>query len=72
MRLGCEAREQRRLARLLQESGLPREKSFRTLQLSVFPPLVRQQIERLRSGSFVQQAINVVVGKPGADKSHIL
>jgi DNA replication protein DnaC len=73
VRLECEAREQRRRARLLQEAGLPREKSFRTLQLGAFPPLIRQQIERLRSGAFVQQAINVVVvGKPGAGKSHLL
>jgi DNA replication protein DnaC len=73
VRLECEAREQRRRARLLQESGLPREKSFRTLQLGAFPPLIRQQIERLRSGAFVQQAVNmVVVGKPGAGKSHLL
>src|SRR5919197_2171109 len=73
VRLECEAREQRRRARLLQESGLPRQKSFRTLQLGAFPPLIRQQIERLRSGIFVQQAINVVVvGKPGAGKSHLL
>jgi DNA replication protein DnaC len=73
VRLECEAREQRRRARLLQESGLPREKSFRTLQLGAFPPLIRQQIERLRSDAFVQQAINVVVvGKPGAGKSHLL
>ena len=73
VRLECEAREQRRRARLLQESSLPREKSFRTLQLGAFPPLIRQQIERLRSGAFVQQAINVVVvGKPGAGKSHLL
>ena len=73
VRLECEAREQRKRARLLQESGLPREKSFRTLQLGAFPALIRQQIERLRSGAFVQQAINVVVvGKPGAGKSHLL
>ena len=73
VRLECEAREQRRRVRLLQESGLPREKTFGTLQLGAFPPLVRQQIERLRRGSFVQQAINVVVvGKPGAGKSHLL
>ena len=73
VRLEWEAREQRRRARLLQESGLPREKSFRTLQLGAFPPLIRQQIERLRSGAFVQQAVNVVVvGKPGAGKSHLL
>jgi DNA replication protein DnaC len=73
VRLESEAREQRRRARLLQESGLPREKTFRTLQLGAFPPLIRQQIERLRSGAFVQHAVNVVVvGKPGAGKSHLL
>jgi DNA replication protein DnaC len=73
VRLECEAREQRRRARLLSESGLPREKSFRTLQVGAFPPLIRQQIERLRSGAFVQHAVNVVVvGKPGAGKSHLL
>ncbi len=73
VRLECEAREQRRRARLLQESGLPREKTFRTLQVGAFPPLIRQQIERLRSGAFVQHAVNVVVvGKPGAGKSHLL
>jgi DNA replication protein DnaC len=73
VRLECEAREQRRRARLLHESGLPREKTFRTLQLGAFPPLIRQQVERLRSGAFVQQAVNVVVvGKPGAGKSHLL
>src|SRR5215471_4446936 len=73
VRLECEAREQRRRARLLQESGLPREKTFRTLQLGAFPPVIRQQVERLRSGAFVGQAVNVVVvGKPGAGKSHLL
>jgi DNA replication protein DnaC len=73
VRLECEAREQRRRARLLHESGLPREKTFGSLQLGAFPPLIRQQVERLRSGTFVQQAVNVVVvGKPGAGKSHLL
>src|SRR5438067_3377318 len=73
VRLEWEAREQRRRARSLSESGLPREKTFRTLQLGAFPPLIRQQIERLRSGAFVQHAMNVVVvGKPGAGKSHLL
>lgn len=66
-------RDQRRIARLLRQSGLPREKTFRTLQLDRFPPLVQQQVERLRSGGFVGDAINVLaVGKPGAGKSHLL
>lgn len=65
-------REQRRLARLLHQSGLPPEKTFRTLRLDRFPPGLRQQLERLRSGAFVDDAINVVaVGKPGTGKSHL-
>jgi DNA replication protein DnaC len=69
VRSECEQREQRRTARLLQQSGLPAEKTFRTLRLDRFPPAVRQQVERLRRGVFVPEAINVVaVGNPGAGK----
>ena len=50
VRLECEAREQRRRARLLQESGLPREKTFRSLQLGTFPPRIRQQIRARNRG----------------------
>jgi DNA replication protein DnaC len=68
----CVQREQRRIARLLRQSGLPREKTFGTLRLECFPPAVRQQVERLRQGAFLQEAVNVVaVGKPGAGKSHL-
>jgi DNA replication protein DnaC len=73
VRLEQEQRTQRRIERLRRESGLPREKTGTTLQLAVFPSLVRQQIERLRRGEFVAQAVNVVaVGPPGVGKSHIL
>ncbi len=66
-------REERRIARLLRQAGLPAEKTFRTLQLERFPPAVRQQVERLRSGAFVSEAVNVVaVGRPGVGKSHVL
>ncbi len=66
-------REERRMARLLRQSGLPLEKTFQTLQLERFPPAVRQQVERLRSGAFVSEAVNVIaVGRPGAGKSHLL
>lgn len=66
-------REERRIARLLRQSGLPREKTFRTLQLERFPPAVRQQVGRLRDGAFLDDAVNVVaVGRPGAGKSHLL
>lgn len=66
-------RGQRRVERLLRQSGLPREKTFRTLDLDRFPPALRLQIERLKSGAFLEQAVNVVaVGKPGVGKSHAL
>ena len=66
-------REQHRIARLRRRSGLPAEKTFRTLQLERFPPAVRQQVERLRAGTFVADAVNVVaVGRPGVGKSHLL
>lgn len=68
-----EQRTQRRVERLRRESGLPREKTFATLELASFSPLIRQQMERLRRGEFVKEAINVVaVGPPGVGKSHLL
>ncbi len=67
----CEHRAQQRAARRLRQSGLPREKTFATLDLEQFPPALRLQIERLRAGSFVEDAVNVIaVGRPGAGKSH--
>jgi DNA replication protein DnaC len=70
----CEVtqREERRIARLLHQSALPQEKTFRTLQLDRFPALVRQQLEPLRGGAFLEEAVNVLaVGKPGTGKSHL-
>ena len=61
----CVQRDERRIARLLHRSGLPQEKTFATLALDRFPLAVRQQIERLQSGTFVEEAINVIaVGRP--------
>ncbi len=66
-------REQHRIARLRRRAGLPAEKTFRTLQLERFPPTIRQQLERLRAGTFLAEAINIVaVGRPGVGKSHLL
>lgn len=65
-------RDQRRVERLLLQSFLPREKTFDNLEMPCFPPLVRQQLERLRSGAFLDEAINVVaLGNPGTGKSHL-
>jgi DNA replication protein DnaC len=68
-----EQRLQRRTTRLLRQSGLPPEKTFRTLDLTRLTPALQLQVERLKDGSFLEQAINVVaVGKPGVGKSHLL
>jgi DNA replication protein DnaC len=67
-----ELRTQRRTARLLRASGLPLEKSFRTFQWSRLSPQLQLHLERLKSGSFLESATNVIaVGKPGVGKSHL-
>jgi DNA replication protein DnaC len=66
-----ELRTQRRTARLLRASALPADKTFRTLHLGKLSPQLQLQIERLKSGSFLESATNVVaVGRPGVGKSH--
>lgn len=67
-----EGRTQRRTERLRRLSGLPPEKTFRTLKLSRFEAPIRAQVERLKSGTFLDEAINVVaVGRPGCGKTHM-
>jgi len=62
----------RRIERLLKQSELLPGKTFRSLDLGRFNPTIRMQVERLRSGTFLQDAINVVaVGRPGSGKSHL-
>lgn len=69
----CAQRTHHRIARLRHQSGLPPDKTFQTLKIDHFPPAIRQQIERLQSGAFVTEAINVVAaGTPGVGKSHLL
>jgi DNA replication protein DnaC len=65
-------RQERRTERLLRQSGLPLEKTFRTFDLARLSPTLQLQIERLKPGTFLEQAINVIaVGKPGVGKSHV-
>jgi DNA replication protein DnaC len=72
-RLEMEQRTQRRTARLVRASGLPVEKTFRTLSLSRLSPPLQLQLERLKSASFLESATNIIaIGKPGVGKSHAL
>jgi len=68
-----EQRMHRRTERLLRQSGLPREKTFRTFDLGRLPAALQLQVERLKSGTFLETAVNVIaVGKPGVGKSHVM
>ena len=68
------AKSARRIERLRKQSELLPGKTFRALPLSnrFRPGPTRMQIERLRGGDFLAEAINVVaVGRPGTGKSHL-
>jgi DNA replication protein DnaC len=66
-------RSARRTERLLRQSGLPAEKTFRTFDQRFLSPALQLQVERLKPGTFLEQAVNVIaVGKPGVGKSHVL
>lgn len=68
-----EQRHQRRTLRLRRASGLPADKTFRTFQAGRLTPQLQVQIDRLKDGSFLQSAINVIaLGKPGVGKSHLV
>lgn len=68
-----EQRMQRRTERLLRQSGLPREKTLRTFDLGRLPAALQLQVERLKCGTFLETAVNVIaVGKPGVGKSHVM
>ena len=59
----CVLRAQRRIARLLRQSGLLAEKTFETLS-STASLVVQQQVEHVRRGTFIGDAFNIVaVGK---------
>lgn len=68
-----EQRVARRTARLLRQSGLPAGKTFLTFEAQCLSPALQLQLERLKSGAFLEAAVNVIaVGKPGVGKSHAL
>jgi len=72
VRLECEERRERRAQRYLQQSQLPREKTLHSFRLERLSLPLRVQVERLKSGMFVEEAHNVLlVGPPGTGKSHL-
>jgi len=66
-------RRQRKLERLVKQSGLPRGKDLGSLQESKLPVKVRRMLPTLLEGAFVERAENVIaIGLPGRGKSHFL
>jgi DNA replication protein DnaC len=66
-------RGQKRVARLLSESGLPETKTLSSLDEALLPATVRRQLPALIEGGFVDRAVNVLAfGLPGRGKTHFL
>ena len=66
-------RTERRIARLLSASKLPREKTLATLEMGRFPRPVRAQVASLAEGQFLKGATNLCVfGNPGTGKTHVV
>jgi len=68
-----QARQARRIARLLRASCLPLEKNLETFDLKRLPTKVARQMQGLREGAFVDRKENLLAfGKPGSGKTHLL
>ena len=69
----CEQRRGNRIRRLLQDSGLPLEKSLANFDLKRLPIKVSRQLKVLLEGGFLDRKENLLAfGNPGAGKSHLL
>lgn len=69
----AQERQERRIARLLSAAKLPREKTLTTLDSARFAASVRNQINRLKNGEFLEGATNVCIfGNPGTGKTHTM
>jgi DNA replication protein DnaC len=66
-------RTDRRIARLLHDAKLPRDKTLATLDLNRYAGPLKSQIKQLMRGEFVAGATNVcLIGRPGTGKSHVM
>ena len=67
----AEDRRHRRINRLRRESRLPSGKTWETFEHDRVPLALRQQLDQLAQGSFVERGINVLAfGLPGTGKTH--
>ena len=66
-------RRYRRINRLQQASKLPSGKTWETFEHDRMPLYLRQQLDHLAQGSFVEHGVNVLAfGLPGTGKTHAL
>jgi DNA replication protein DnaC len=71
--LECQERREHRIARLLQESKLPLEKTFDNFDLKRLPQKAARQVKTLQDGTFLNRKENVLAfGNPGSGKTHLL
>jgi DNA replication protein DnaC len=73
----CESEEQdrreRKMQRLLKESGLPDGKTLGNLEEKLLPTKIRRLLPSLLDGHFVERAENLLAfGLPGRGKTHFL
>jgi DNA replication protein DnaC len=69
----ADERDQRRIARLLAESGLPEGKTLGNLEEARLPIKIRRQLPSLLEGGFVSRSTNILAfGLPGRGKTHFL
>ena len=69
----AEDRRHRRINRLRQGSKLPAGKTWETFEHHRMPLALRQQMDQLAQGSFVEHGVNVLAfGLPGTGKTHAL
>src|SRR5947208_13784961 len=65
-------RSGRRMARLLKESKLPREKTLGSFDMERLPAKVRTTFAALRDGSFLYRAVNdIAIGTPGTGTKYL-
>jgi len=68
-----EARRTKRIERLLRQSSLPLEKRLDTFELKRLPVKVRQQLNVILEGKFLDHNENILVfGNPGSGKTHLI
>ncbi len=69
----CQERRANRIARLLQASRLPLEKTLENFDLKRLPAKAARQVRALLDGAFLDRQENVLAfGNPGSGKTHLL